>query len=102
MSLISIPKSLREKLGEEGSEAFVNVLNQFGEENKESAIDITEKRFETMLAKESSLLREDMVRGDESLRVEIQACRADIIKWMCIFWVGQIGVIIGILFAFFK
>ena len=28
--------------------------------------------------------------------------KADIIKWMFIFWVGQVGVILGILFAFFK
>ena len=168
MSFISIPKVLREKLGDEGSEALVNVLNNHGDENKQSVIEIAEQRFETKLAKESSLLREgmadiktgfetrlhqeissvrydiaemktsfearlneeissvrndmadmktsfeaslsvsastlreEMVRGDQEIRVEVQKTRADIIKWMFIFWVGQIGIITGILFAFYK
>jgi hypothetical protein len=33
---------------------------------------------------------------------EITKFKADLIRWMFIFWVGQIGVITGILFAFFK
>ncbi|MFH1838581.1 MAG: hypothetical protein ABH808_03785 [Candidatus Kuenenbacteria bacterium] len=28
--------------------------------------------------------------------------KAEIIKWMFIFWIGQIGAILGILFIFFK
>jgi hypothetical protein len=28
--------------------------------------------------------------------------KSDLVRWMFIFWVGQIGVITGILFAFFK
>ena len=28
--------------------------------------------------------------------------KAELIKWMFIFWVGQVAVILGILFAFFK
>jgi len=36
------------------------------------------------------------------LGVKIERVRPDFIKWMFIFWVGQIGVLIGILFAFFK
>ena len=95
MGIISIPKALREKLGDDGSEALVEVLNKQGEENKQSVIDIAEQRFEAKLTKETSLLREEMVRSDESIR-------ADIIKWMFIFWVGQIGVILGMLFAFFE
>ncbi|RMD91770.1 MAG: DUF1640 domain-containing protein, partial [Calditrichaeota bacterium] len=33
---------------------------------------------------------------------KIAETKAEIIKWMFIFWVGQVAMIIGILFAFFK
>lgn len=36
------------------------------------------------------------------LRVEFSQSKFELIKWMFIFWVGQIGVLTGILFAFFK
>ena len=37
-----------------------------------------------------------------SLDAKINGVKADLIKWMFIFWVGQVGMILGILFAFFK
>ena len=40
--------------------------------------------------------------SEGSLDAKISASKADIIKWMFIFWVGQVGMILGILFAFFK
>ena len=86
MGIISIPKALREKLGDEGSEALVEVLNKQSDENKQSIIDLAEQRFEARLAKEASLLRED-----------VQKTRSDLIKWMFIFWVGQIGCIVALL-----
>lgn len=36
------------------------------------------------------------------VKVDIANVKADLVRWMFIFWVGQIGVITGILFAFFK
>ncbi len=33
---------------------------------------------------------------------QISQTRADLIKWMSILGVGEVGVILGILFAFFK
>jgi hypothetical protein len=28
--------------------------------------------------------------------------RANLIQWMFVFWIGQIGVLTGVLFAFFR
>jgi len=36
------------------------------------------------------------------IRKEIAEGKTDVIKWMFIFWVGQIGVLSAILFAFLK
>jgi len=85
--VITIPKAIREKLGDEGAEALTELFNKIEDRYKEDIIELAEQRFEKRLAK---------------LDVKIERIRADLIKWMFIFWVGQVGVLIGILFAFFK
>jgi hypothetical protein len=168
MPIISIPKPLREKLGEEAVASLVEMINQFGEEIKDSIIDLAEKRFEVKLTRESSGIRENMTvdfsalredmaamenRSEQKLTIEIAGVREDmaamesrfeqrltneiagvredmaamesrfnqrlsgeiseirevmhshntaVIKWMFLFWIGQIGVLLGVLFTFFK
>ncbi len=80
MAVISLPRPLREKLGDDGADALVGLLNQVTEGTRADIITLVEEKFERRLA-------------------EVEA---RLIKWMFIFWVGQIGVITGILFAFFK
>jgi hypothetical protein len=153
MAIISIPKPLREKLGDEGTEALVQVLNENEKELRSSVIDFAEQRFEQSLSREIAGvrvdladaekrfekhlteeiagvrvdladtekglradiagLREEMVRSDLSVRDELKAdiadlrgrvekSRSDTIKWMFLFWVGQIGAVLGIILAVFK
>ena len=153
MAIISIPKPLREKLGEDGSDALVQMLNQYESETKQSIFDAAELRFEKKLTEEISGvrieitecekrlenklteeisgvrieiaecekrfekrlseeisgvrvditdLRRDMVENDAMLRTDIHKSKTDTIKWMFIFWIGQIGALLGILFAVFK
>ena len=54
------------------------------------------------MAEMKSELRGEMAEMKSELNNKMGSMRADIIKWMFVFWVGQIGVMIGILFAFFK
>jgi hypothetical protein len=149
MAIIFIPKPLREKLGEEGTEALVQVLNENDKELRSSIIDFAEqkfeqalsrevggvrvdladaeKRFEKRLIEEISGVRIDLSTVEKALREEISGVRVDLvtvekalreeisgvqgsigksksdtIKWMFLFWIGQIGVLTGILFAVFK
>jgi len=153
MAIISIPKPLREKLGDEGTEALVQVLNENEKELRSSVIDFAEQRFEQSLSREIAGvrvdladaekrfekhlteeiagvrvdladsekglradiagLREEMVRSDLNVRDELKAdiadlrgrvekSRSDTIKWMFLFWVGQIGAVLGIILAVFK
>jgi hypothetical protein len=78
MVIISIPKTLREKLGEAGTDA--------------------KKRFEKRLTEEVAGLRVDIA----DLRGGIQKSKADTIKWMFLFWIGQIGAVLGIILAVFR
>jgi hypothetical protein len=66
-------------------------MNEAGESNKKSVIEVVEERFERRLTEEIGKLRTDMAD-----------LRANLIQWMFLFWIGQIGVLTGILFAFFR
>jgi hypothetical protein len=61
-----------------------------------------EEKFERRLTEEASKLRAEIghLRGEMIERIE--SVRSELIKWMFVFWVGQIGAIVGILFAFFR
>jgi len=109
MPIFSIPKPLRNKLGDEASDSLAEMMNQFGQEHRDAVLTLTEEKFEHKLTREISQLREEIVRGDSSLREEISNLRTELnvnntktIKWMFIFWIGQIGALLGILFAVFK
>jgi len=91
MTVIAIPNILREKLGESAAEALVEVINKAEERTKDRTIEVVEERFERRLSEEIG-----------KLRVEMHDMRANLITWMFIFWVGQVGTITAILFAFFR
>ncbi len=124
MPIITVPKVLRDKLGEDGADALVELFNQSEAQQKEDMLQFVEEKFERRLSEEVGKINQRITNETESLRVEIQqtrtdlfdriershtdlvdrveTSRSDLIKWVFIFWVGQVGVIIGILFAFFK
>lgn len=43
-----------------------------------------------------------VVKQVADLRVEVREQKADTIKWMFIFWIGQIGATIGVITLFLK
>jgi hypothetical protein len=102
MPIITVPKPLRERLGEEGAEALVQLINQATEVGKGDVVAVVEEKFERRLTEEASKLRAEIghLRGEMIERIE--SVRSELIKWMFVFWVGQIGAIVGILFAFFR
>lgn len=78
------------------------MINEAGETNKESVIEVVEERFERRLTEEISKLRVELSGEMGKLRDEMHDLRANLIQWMFLFWIGQIGVLTGILFAFFR
>jgi ferritin-like metal-binding protein YciE len=72
------------------------------EEVVENKIEAQSKDFETIVNKDVSSLRgeikEDMAKMKGELTTVIAETKADIIKWMFIFWAGQLAA----MFAFLK
>ena len=56
-----------------------------------------DKKFEE--AKTTLATKEDLAKVEGRLETKIAETKADIIKWMFIFWIGQIAVTAGILFT---
>ena len=126
--IIAIPEALRETLGPEGARALADLLNEASVGTRGDVIEIAASRFEHRLAEELAELRAELYSQIGALRAEVGAeigslradfraelnseigsLRADmgafegrITRWMFVFWIGQIGALLGILFAFFR
>jgi hypothetical protein len=122
--IIAIPEALREKLGPEGARALADLLNEASVQTRGDVIEIAVSRFERRLAEqtarfegrlaeqtakferrlaeETGKLRAELHSETGAIRADMGAFEARITRWMFIFWVGQIGVLLGIIFAFFR
>ncbi len=100
--IIAIPEALREKLGPEGARALAELLNEASVQTRGDVIEIAASRFERRLAEEVGALRAEMGSEIGALRAEMGAFEGRITRWMFVFWLGQIGALLGILFAFFR
>ena len=93
---------MREKLGEDGADSLVELLNRVSNHTRDDVLTFVEEKFEHRLSEEVAKINQRITDEIGMVRTDMHALRADLIKWMFIFWAGQIGVILGILFAFFR
>jgi hypothetical protein len=96
--ILTVPRSLRPTLGEEPYDALIELMNKANRRQKEDILVSLEEKFERRLAEEISKVNEKIAKVEP----RISDSNANMIKWMFIFWIGQIGSILGIFFAFFK
>ncbi|AEN74215.1 hypothetical protein Rhom172_2321 [Rhodothermus marinus SG0.5JP17-172] len=128
MAILTVPKVLREKLGDDGVEALIALLNEAAHHERDNLLGILEERFERRVTEEGARLdkriaeevarlevllaetekrldrriTEEVARLEVKLSTQMAGMRADLIRWMFIFWVGQLGTLLAILFAFFR
>lgn len=87
MTVIAIPRILRERLTDEGADAFVQILDKVEERTQKVVLEVAEERFEKRIAQ---------------LELKISQAETRIIRWTFIFVMGQFWAIVGTLFAFFR
>jgi len=102
MTIVSVGKPLREKLGDEAVDSLIELLNKSQEQQKNGILQFVEEKFERRLTEEISKLDVRLTDRITSLDSKISEVKAELIKWMFIFWIGQVAVMMGLLFAFFK
>lgn len=77
MGVTLLPEGLRSKLGEEAAKELVNLINSSAQGAKDDARESLVERIERRLAE----------------------TKAEIIKWMFLFWIGQVAVVGALLVA---
>lgn len=85
METIKYYNRLSETLGKETAEDIVNLVEL------QSAIE-AKRRVETPMTKEDG----------NGIRVEMANVKSELTKWMFIFWIGQITVVVAVILAVFK
>ena len=73
MAVISVPRELREQLGDAATDSLVDLLQQFGVEQREDLIAVVEERFALRVAESRDELRTEMHAGFDAVRSEMHA-----------------------------
>ena len=92
MSSISITKLydlLTAKVGRESAENLTSYI-------EEKIKDEVDNKLQSLATKE------DLTRSISSLDIKISETKSDLIRWMFIFWMGQIGATFGFILLFLK
>ncbi|MBD3384032.1 hypothetical protein GF407_03815 [candidate division KSB1 bacterium] len=91
---------VNERLTEQVSNVNERLTEEIGKVNERLTEEIgkVNERLTEEIGKVNGRLTEEI----GTVRVEAARNHASLIKWMFIFWVGQVAALLGILFAFFK
>jgi len=77
MGVIVVPRILQEKLGEEGSDAFVKVIRDIDNEASKEALVVAEEHFEVRLSDEMGKLRQEFLEFKEEMRAEFSGFKEE-------------------------
>ena len=97
MPAIRVPDTLRDRLGHDGALALHEFLEGREEDWSEDVLATATDRFEYRLMTEVSGLRLELREGLAAVHQEIGAMRFSVLKWMFLFWVGQIAAVAGLM-----
>ena len=89
VNTLKIYETLKEKVPEEQAKVITEVIEKSFEENRENQ-------------KEFLATKEDLAREISRLEIKIEQTKSELIKWMFIFCIGQIGVLTAIFSVIFK
>ncbi|WP_353685895.1 hypothetical protein [Thermodesulfovibrio sp. 3462-1] len=94
MPVLTLPKSVRERLGEEATDAFIEFFKEFEREIKD---DLATKRdikeVELRIKEVEARIRE----VEANMEIKLAQFKVDIIKWVAGFLIAQTGILIGFL-----
>jgi len=93
---IQLFQILRQKLGDSEAEALVTFVDAKLKDNNEQNLKVVATK------EDIANLRTELKENIGNLRTEAASSKAEIIKWMFIFWIGSIGVISGIIITLFN
>ncbi len=103
MPLAKLSERFYQKFGHDSVEELVNWLNQMDTTYRTDLREVNElnfARFDAKLEQRASELDAKIDLRTAELRRDMAALRADMIKWMFVFWAGNVATTAGLMFAF--
>jgi len=88
MSLV-MPKIVREKLGDDGTEELIKIID-----------DVVQASIKSTQGEISSNFEKILLETEKKIIKEINESRFSVLKYNLLFWTGQLAVTIGILALF--
>jgi hypothetical protein len=103
-TVLELYEKLKPRLGEEEARSLLEFIESTVEQRAVTKADLqqTAASLREEMRQLEGALREEIRQIDASLREEIQKVRADLIKWSFAFWVGNVAVLSGIMFALLR
>ena len=95
-------KLLSDKLGSDTPEAMFKYIDNKTERSVEATITLATKNDLANVRDEIANVKYDLSKEISNVRKEAGETKADIIKWMFIFWIGQVGATLAIVLLFIK
>ena len=85
-------------------ELYEILKSKVGEKEAKTLVEYIEAKVEKKFEDKKDILatKEDLANLKTELMVQIEKTRSDIIKWMFLFWIGQLASLIAILKMFFR
>ena len=96
---------LRESLGDDATNDLFAWWEEAAAVNRAAIREVADlyyARFDARLEKGLAEVRSDLAKESAQLRSEMANQRADLIKWMFIFWVGTMVPLAGLMIALTK
>ena len=95
-SVIAIPKAIRDVLGDEGSEALVEIFDKVSEGKKQNVLEFVGEKFERRLTEEVAKLNEKITVEVATLRVELKENSIAMIKWQVGMFITTVVLLLGL------
>jgi len=97
--VVILPHVIEQKLKVDERQEVINFINELiadtSSELKRDVIDIVGEKFERRLSEEIVNLKLELMERISNIETKIVNNKAEIIKWMFIFWIGNVITVIG-------
>lgn len=93
----SLPLTVSGRLGREAAEGLTEFVEAERREWSEHVLTLAADRFERRLGEEVASLRVEIATMAAAIRQEIAKDRFELLKWMFVFWLGQLAATSAIL-----
>ena len=103
MPVAKLSERFYQKFGHDLVEELVTWLNEMDSASRTNLRELNElnfARFDAKLEQRASELDAKIDLRTAELRRDMAALRADMIKWMFVFWAGNVATTAGLMFAF--